>query len=97
MNTLEIAEIKTKVTPILKNAQISKSAIFGSYARGQATTSSDIDILVEYPKGTHLFKIVELKNALEETLGKKVDLVSYSAIKKRLEVNILKDLIQIYE
>ena len=42
-----IQEIKEKITPILQRYGIKKAAIFGSFAKGEAKTSSDVDILVE--------------------------------------------------
>jgi len=42
-----IQEIKEKITPILQRYGVTKAAIFRSLAKGEATTSSDVDILVE--------------------------------------------------
>ena len=42
-----IQNIKEKITPILQRYGIKKAAIFGSLAKGEAKTSSDVDILVE--------------------------------------------------
>lgn len=52
---------------------------------------SDIDILVEIDKDISLLDFVGLKLEIEETLGKKVDLVEYSTIKPPLRDNILKE------
>jgi len=90
-----LSEIKNKVIPILKNAGITRSAIFGSYVRGEETEKSDIDLLVEYPKGTNLFDVVDLQDKLENALGRKVDLVSYKTIKPRLKPYILSEQVQI--
>jgi predicted nucleotidyltransferase len=42
-----IEEIKEKITPILQRYGVTRAAIFGSLAKGEATSSSDVDILVE--------------------------------------------------
>ena len=89
--------IKRKVMPVLQRQEVIKAAIFGSVARGEAKKQSDIDILVKLKKGKTLFDFVGLKFELEEKLGKKVDLVSYNAIKPRLKNIILKDEKIIYE
>lgn len=89
--------IKKKIMPILKRQGVTKAAFFGSFARGEAKKRSDIDILVKIKKGKSLFDFVGLKLDLEEKLGKKVDLVSYGAIKPRLKDIILKDEKIIYE
>lgn len=85
----DISQIKNKVGPILKAAGITRSALFGSYVHGEATLNSDVDILVEFPDGMSLFDVVELKDKLEEVLGKKVDLVDYDHIKPLLKQSIL--------
>lgn len=86
-----LEEIKRKVLPILKEAGVSRSAIFGSYVRGEAKKNSDIDMLVEVPRGTGLFGFVGLKHKLEDALKKKVDLVTYDALHPRLRERILQE------
>ena len=89
MKQLTIDEIKEKAVPILKEAGIKRSSLFGSYVRGEQTEKSDIDLLVEYPENTSLFDVVDLKLKLEDTLGKSVDLVGFDSIKPRLKQYIL--------
>lgn len=91
----KIDQIKKKILPILEEAGVTRSAIFGSYVRGEERKDSDIDMLVEVPRGTGLFGFVGLKYKLEKALGKKVDLVEYSTIKPRLKPYILNNQIQI--
>jgi len=52
---------------------------------------SDIDILVELPKEKSLLDFVALKLELEETLGRKVDLVEYSTIHPLLKERVLRE------
>lgn len=91
----DLEQIKKKVLPILKEAGVKRSSLFGSYARGDQKKGSDIDILVELPKGKSLLDFVDLQLKLEGALGKKVDLGEYSTIKPRLKPYILNDQIQI--
>lgn len=91
----DLQQIKNKALPILKEAEVSRSAIFGSYARGENTENSDIDILVDLPPDKSLLDFIDLKIKLEEMLGKKVDLVEYSTIKPRLKKYILNNQVQI--
>lgn len=90
-----IKQIKEKVVPILKEAGVTRSAVFGSYVRGEAGKDSDIDILVDLPKEISLFDFVDLEFKLEKVLGRKVDLVEYTAIKPRLKKYILAEQVQI--
>ena len=85
----QLEDIKSKALPILKEAGIIRSALFGSCVRGDMTETSDIDILAEFPQGTSLFDVVGLQIELEEALGKKVDIVSYKSIKPLLKESIL--------
>ena len=94
---MTIQIIKKQILPILKRQGVIKAALFGSTARGEDKKRSDIDILVKLEKGKSLFDFVGLKLELEKKLGKKVDLVTYRAIKPRLKDIILRDEKIIYE
>ncbi|MDP4011019.1 MAG: nucleotidyltransferase family protein [Candidatus Roizmanbacteria bacterium] len=87
----KLIEIKQKAVPILKESGIIRSSIFGSYVRGEQREDSDIDLLVEYPKGLSLFDVAEIKYKLEDALGKNVDLVDFNRIKPRLKPYILSE------
>lgn len=91
----QIDEIKQKIKPVLVQAGITRSSLFGSYVRGEQHENSDIDLLVEFPQGLNLFDVAEIKYKLEDTLGKKVDLVSFDRIKPRLKAHILSEQVQI--
>lgn len=91
----DLSQIKSSILPILKQAGVKRSSLFGSYVRGEARKGSDIDILVELPKGKSLFDFIDLQIQLEEVLGRKVDLGEYSTIKPRLKEYILKEAVQI--
>ena len=79
MNT-GVELIKEKATPLLKEAGIKRSFLFGSIVRGDDTPESDIDILIEPPKGMTLFSMGGLQVNLEEILGRRVDLISSGSI-----------------
>ncbi len=96
MNTKkEITSIQRKIIPILKKNGVTRAGIFGSYARGEAKKTSDVDVLVKMKSKVSLFGFVRLKQDLEDTLQKKVDLVEYETIKPRLKEKILHDEIRI--
>lgn len=63
--------------------------VFGSVARGDAGPDSDIDFLVEMPKGRSLLDLVGLWQDLEELLGRKVDVVTDGGISPYLKDRIL--------
>lgn len=88
---LDIEHLKKVIVPILKKAGATRSAIFGSVARNQATSESDVDVLVELGTRMGLFGFIGLQNELEDALHKKVDLVEYDALKPRIREKILKE------
>lgn len=92
---LTVKEIKDKAFPILKQAQVKRAALFGSYARGDETETSDIDILVDLADKSTLIDLIGLQQDLEETLQKKVDVVEYAGIKPRIKESIMQQQISI--
>ena len=72
-------EQKRKIKKILRNHNIKKASIFGSYARGEANNSSDIDILVE-PDQRSLFELIGIKQDLEDELELKVDINTFNGL-----------------
>ena len=83
-----------KIKQILKKYKIKKAGIFGSYATGEQKKDSDIDILVEPPKGIG-FGFVKIQFELENKLKRKVDLVSYNGLSPYLKDKILNQEIRI--
>ena len=91
-----IERIKLKALPILKKYGVTKAGIFGSYATGRNKKNSDIDILVEIKdKKMSLLGFIHIKNILEESLGRKVDLVEYKLIRPEIKDNILNEEVRI--
>lgn len=91
----DINQIKQKALPVLKEAGVTRSSLFGSVVRGEAGEDSDIDILVELPMNKSLLDLVRLQKKLAAALGQKVDLVTYNSIHPLLKDYIYKDEMQI--
>ena len=94
-NLILLEKIKRKVFPILKQAGVKKAALFGSYVRGDNTKESDIDVLVDLPRGKTLIDLIGIKQDLEYLLHKKVDVVTYNGICPMLKESILNNQYQI--
>jgi predicted nucleotidyltransferase len=90
-------DINNKIVDYLRKYDPLKIGIFGSYARGEETEQSDIDILVEFKKQITLFDLGEIKYDLTELLNRQVDIVTERAINKRIKEYIYKDLKIIFE
>lgn len=91
----QLITIKKKIIPILKKNDVVKAGIFGSYARGEQTKNSDIDILIQQKKPKSLLHMVGMERELKEKLGKKVDLLDYNGISPYLKERILREEVRI--
>jgi predicted nucleotidyltransferase len=76
---------------------VHRIGVFGSWARGEQSPTSDLDLLVEFSESRKLslLDIVELELTLCETLGLKVDLVERSALKPEIGRRILQQVQQV--
>ena len=76
-STKKITSELTALKPELKaEFPIEKLGLFGSYARNEQQSESDLDILVEFSEPVTLFELVRLENELTTRLGVDVDLVT---------------------
>jgi predicted nucleotidyltransferase len=83
--------IKQHKQELEQKFKVKNIAIFGSYARGEQTKESDVDVLVEF-SGPVGFLFIHLADYLEEILGVKVDLITPEAIKPNRRKYIMEDL-----
>ena len=93
---LTIEQIKNICSSVFQSYQIEYCYLFGSYSRGTATETSDVDLLVSMPvDGLKFYELLEL---LRESLKKKVDLLDVSQLNNNptLVQEILKDGVKIY-
>ena len=94
---LSLDEIRTSVQKVLENYNIKYCYLFGSYAKGKATESSDIDLFIdgENITGLDYYGLIE---DLREALNKKIDLINRNDFNanEALQNEILKDGIKIY-
>ena len=88
---------KEKIAEICERNDIEFCALFGSFARGEATETCDIDLLVRFSKTIGLFGFVGVEQELEEALGRKVDLATDKMIGKYIRESVFRDLKIIYE
>ena len=84
-------EIIQTISEYFKTKKINKAYLFGSFAKGIETDTSDIDILVELSESIGFMKLIEYKLDLEEKLNKKIDLVTPASLSPRILPLIQKD------
>ena len=75
-----IDEIRRIVQPIAKNFGVEHVYLFGSYARGEADRSSDIDLRIDNGNVKGLFALAGLINSFSDALGKDVDVITTSGL-----------------
>jgi hypothetical protein len=90
-----IEELKTRITRTLKHHDVVRAAIFGSFARGDAEESSDLDLLVEFSGEKSLLDLVGLKLDLEDSLGRSVDVITYNALHPVIRDRILSEQVRV--
>ena len=70
-------------------------AVFGSWARGEQTAESDLDLLVDFDEAPSLFTLTRLDDLLEKTLEMAVDTVPRDSLNPRYAPYILPELIAV--
>ncbi len=80
-----ITQILRRELPYLREKYgVEKIAIYGSFAKGSSTQTSDVDILVQLVKPLGL-EFVGLADYLEEILSRKVDLATFDTLHRSME------------
>ena len=67
--------------------------VFGSVARGEADSKSDIDLLVDLEPGRSLFDLGGLLMDLQDLLGQNVDVVTERGLRERIRERVLKEVV----
>ncbi len=79
--------------PELKAAGITRLSLFGSVARGDASSESDVDLMAEFDpaKQFSLLEMVGLENRLADILGVRVELTPARALKDRIRERVTRE------
>jgi len=93
-------ELGAKILPLL-HPYVKRVSVFGSFARGEDSSESDIDILVDLlPPGERPalgLKWFGLEEELGRILGRKVELISESALSPYIRPYAERDMVLLYE
>lgn len=82
----------------LQDKPVERAYVFGSYARNEANSQSDLDLLLELDYSQHIgLQFVGMKFDLEERLNKAVDLVSANGLSPRIRPFVDQDKQLVYE
>lgn len=90
-------KILEKMLPVIKKYQIREVILFGSYARGEATPNSDIDLAINYGDKCRGLSCIAFLSEVEGVLDKPVDAVSLRQIPYYLIEPIKKEGVLLYE
>jgi predicted nucleotidyltransferase len=96
--TISLEEIKNQIQDHqteINSYGVKSLAVFGSFARNEATENSDIDVLVEFNRAIGLFEFARVKIYLSELLGREVDLVTVDSLHRRMKETILHEAINV--
>lgn len=83
------------IKPILLKYGVTKSDLFGSFARGDYNDQSDVDVLIDLPKNMSLFGLATLQSELKENLGRDVDVVTYDSVNKYVKKYVFQNTLQV--
>ena len=87
----QVERIREMIIEVLRKHEVRKAALFGSIVRGEATEESDIDLLIEFEGRKSLLDLAGLKLDLQESLRRKVDVVTYKSLHPLLKDRILSE------
>jgi len=86
-----ITNNRTKILDLARKHGIHNVRIFGSMAKGSATLSSDVDLLVDLDEGYDLFDLGACLMDLQDLLHRKIDMVTQDALHPRIREKILRE------
>ena len=93
------ANLLQRLTSYFETQPIDKAWIFGSYARGEESSESDMDFIVHFQPNANisLFKYVRIVKELESITGQSIDLVEDGHLKPFAEESAQREKILIYD
>ena len=87
--------LEAEIPYLMKEYQVKKIGVFGSFAREEQIEASDVDLLVEFSKPISFFTLFELEDYLTNKIGIKVEIVTPGALKEMIVPIIMKDIINV--
>lgn len=91
-----IEEIKNIVEPIARKYGVERIYLFGSYARGDVSENSDIDLRVDKGSLKGMFALCGLYTEIEEALQMKVDVLTTGSLEDDFLRKIQKEEVLLY-
>lgn len=96
MNRQQVLKLLRDCKPELQaRFGVTNLALFGSTARNEATSDSDIDILVTFDSPATSKKFFGVQFYLEDLIGRPVDLVTEKALRAELRPHVERELVNV--
>ena len=93
---LTIEKIKDVVSRNGEKYGIKSAYLFGSYAKGEATEASDVDLIIDKGEIKSYDSYCDFKFSVEDELGKSIDLLTTDGVKPRFFDLIKNDRVLLY-
>jgi hypothetical protein len=90
-----IGQQRKQILALATKYGASEVRVFGSFARGTADESSDVDFLVNLAPGRSLFDLGGLLYELQQLIGRRVDVVTPAGLRPRIRDRVLKEAVPI--
>jgi predicted nucleotidyltransferase len=96
MNREEVLQILRTHQQELQNLGVKSLELFGSVARNEARSDSDVDLLAELSESMSLFQFIEAKLYIQDLLKCPVDMGIKDALREHLRQPILEDIVYVF-
>ena len=96
MQTHALSQHQAQIDQVARENGITYLGLFGSYARGEQTSNSDIDMLVDFDHRLSLLDLVRTERIIGEAIGGKIDLIPSNSLNKHVKPYVMQDLITVY-
>lgn len=94
---MDLTTISSTVEPICKAANIKKLWVFGSIARGEESSSSDIDLIVRFGKPVGYIEFFNIEQELQSAIGRRVDLGTEASLHPLIKARVKREMRTIYD
>lgn len=89
------AELRAMLPELRRRYPVAGLGVFGSYARGEQTATSDLDLLVDFDGPIGLLEFVRLEEEIGRRLGVPVELVTRAALRPVIGEHIMRELVPV--
>ncbi|MBS9386189.1 MAG: nucleotidyltransferase family protein [Dolichospermum sp. BR01] len=96
MSREEVLQILRTHQQELQNLGVKSLELFGSVARNEARSDSDVDLLAELSESMSLFQFIEAKLYIQDLLKCPVDMGTKDALREHLRQPILEDIVYVF-